>query len=123
MLSTFGCPPGEQSYPQSHTRTFRVARLPSTRTTRRGDSSGLLHLAIGDQNGLRTDFFGVKTKLPCLHVAMVANDEIEQDNTGLFAFHPISQTGKWNAAMFTDPSHALLMSKGYAICPNQNSLL
>jgi hypothetical protein len=48
-------------------------------------------------------------------MATMANDEVEQDNPGLFASNPIRRIGEWRTAMLADPSHTQKLSKGYAI--------
>jgi hypothetical protein len=48
-------------------------------------------------------------------MAAITNDEIEQDDAGLFAYDPMRWFGKRRPAMLTDPCHISRFSKAYAI--------
>jgi hypothetical protein len=41
------------------------------------------------------------------YVAVVANNDVEQDHSGFLTLHPIRQPIEWRTAMFADPTHAL----------------
>jgi hypothetical protein len=46
---------------------------------------------------------------------MLANDDVKQDYSRLFAPDPIGRAAKWRTTMLADPSHAFEISKGRAM--------
>jgi hypothetical protein len=42
----------------------------------------------------------------------VTNDEIQEDDTGLFAFDPIRRIDEWREAMLADPNHYKKIEQG-----------
>jgi hypothetical protein len=50
-----------------------------------------------------------------LHVTTVTNDEVQEDDAGVFAFDPIGRIDEWRAAMLADPNHRRKFSKQDAI--------
>lgn len=56
----------------------------------------------------------VESQSPRLYGAVMTNDEVEQNDSRLFAFDPIRRIDEWSPAMLADPSHTLRLSKGHA---------
>ena len=50
-----------------------------------------------------------------MHVTTVTNDEVQEDDAGVFAFDPIGRIDEWRAAMLADPSHTRKFSNDDAI--------
>jgi hypothetical protein len=48
----------------------------------------------------------------CLYTAVVTNDDVEQNDSRLFAFDPIGRIDEWSAAMLADPSHTSRFEQG-----------
>ena len=46
-----------------------------------------------------------------MHVTTVTNDEVQEDDAGLFAFDPIGRIDEWRAAMLAGPNHTIKFSK------------
>lgn len=67
-----------------------------------------------------TDFLGTQSEFPRLQVTTVTNDEVQEDDAGLFAFDPIRRIDEWREAMLADPNHTRKFSKEDAI-PIANS--
>jgi hypothetical protein len=62
-----------------------------------------------------TDFLGTQSEFPRLQVTTVTNDEVQEDDAGLFAFDPIRRIDEWREAMLADPNHTRKFSKEDAI--------
>src|SRR5437870_4240452 len=62
-----------------------------------------------------TDFLGTQSEFPRLHVTTVTNDEVQEDDAGLFAFDPIWRIDERREAMLADPNHTRKSSKDDAI--------
>jgi hypothetical protein len=60
----------------------------------------------------KTDFLGQQSEFPRLHVTTVTDDEVQEDNTGLFAFDPIQRIDEWREAMLADPNHYKKIEQG-----------
>ena len=50
-----------------------------------------------------------------MQVTTVTNDEVQEDDAGLFAFDPIRRVDEWREAMLADPNHTRKISKEDAI--------
>ena len=61
------------------------------------------------------DFLGTQSEFPRLQVTTVTNEEVQEDDAGLFAFYPIRRIDEWRAAMLADPNHTRKISKEDAI--------
>jgi hypothetical protein len=56
----------------------------------------------------------VESKSLRFYSAVVTNNEVEQNDSRLFAFDPIGRIDEWSPAMLADPSHTSRLSKGHA---------
>ena len=72
-----------------------------------------LHLA-GISRGINTKVLCVESQSLRLEGAVMTNNEVEQNDSRLFAFDPIGRIDEWSSAMLADPSHNRRLSKGHA---------
>ena len=63
---------------------------------------------------MNTKMLCVESKSLRFYSAVVTNNEVEQNDSPLFAFDPIGRIDEWSPAMLADPSHTSRLSKGHA---------